>query len=759
MNFFINLFKKGNNNNNIATFGNLVTIPKREDFNNADLLKAAKFKEEYSQLLSQNKTLTSIILHDNSLQEELNMNLELLMRISSNAEIEILTDNEKRIKSLITYSKLELYVYKIVELENEIKLKILALNELKKELIKYTKIRYFINRRNCINDEINNLTGLLCVLNNQKCAIYNKVNACAIEYKTIINDDVLKDEDNDYLTNRYQKLLEYAKVLLDDKEIEYANSFEDITIKVAAFEQELEIYAYTHSKDIKEMRFTLFKYNQFLEYNYLGHSKPYEFTKDDLRNLEIKFRVFDEFGKNIVTIEDLFDLYQFKFDYKTIDIYYHNNGPFDDEEKRDFTEYSIYGNIILEMIEDLKLDKGGSLSKRFGKKSKEVLNNIDKILTNQDGEYDTDYILNNNLVLSFLLAIHDDVLTKFFDNKKVPTPIVFQKIVYGRMDFEDELSLSSFYKFYWTMINSDLKTSDLFTLGSFSLYSNNWYHLTDLEKKIASLYEINAIITQKNATNEKSDCYFMPEGIKSWSNPFVEAVMPNLTDAVINKKFYTAKSLVKLSTYALKDLEVDELILNEGLRKLYVRYPTEYDSNFQNPIKVNNLVLPSTLEIIDSRNKQLCDLWGFDVNTLKRINFTHYKDSLILKNRDNLRQIFSSILYKDRADSNIRCSVDRITLWSESYYMYEPLNTKSLPIVIYADDIQQIIDEIATTYQKVIDLDYIFLFGFNGQKIFFLDKIIDRFIEKVSQIARMSYSDRIEFERNKTKAKVLRKLN
>ena len=416
MNFLMNLFKKIKNINTaheVAAFNNLVAIPKREDFiDDISNIKINNYKEFLRSILMQDKTITSKLLHFIDFQKEIDMNLELLMNISFNFEKEILSDEEKRVRSLIIYAKLKLYLDKIVELEKEIKYNYIALEELKKELLKNTKIKYLINRRNTISEEENNLLGILCTLMNQKYAIYHKVEACSLEFKTINFKE--GDIKSNYLESRYQKLMEYANIL----HIKDFYNFEDIVIKIAYLERELEIYAYNHKDDIDVMRTILEEY-------YLHNN----FSDNDLKEIETKYRVLDEFERDIVTMEDLYSLYKLKFDYLVKDIYIQDGSKFlgIDDERRDFIEYSIYGTIVMEMIEDLLMDKNQNLTNQFDTKKegfwklfKELLSTNNTKMYNST--YDVNAILTNNLILAFLVATYHNKLFNFFHNFIIKTP-------------------------------------------------------------------------------------------------------------------------------------------------------------------------------------------------------------------------------------------------------------------------------------------------------------------------------------------------
>lgn len=753
MNFrnFFKTLKKKNNDYSMATFGALVKIPKRENYSDeTSNLKIDGCKNVFLDILSQNMTLTSNHLHDNNIQNELNMNLELLMNLSMNEEKEILSNEEKRIRSLIVYAKLELYLKKIVELENQIKFKIIALGELQKELLRNVKIKHIINRRNCIKDEINNLLGILCILENQKYAIYHKVEACSTEFKTInMKDGNIK---SNYLDMRYQKLVEYADVLLTDKEIDDANNFSEVANKIASLERFLEIYVYKNNIDIDEARILLKEDANFLIESAINYVKPKEFNADDLRKLEIRFRVFDEFGKDIVSMEDLYNLYKLKFDYTVVDIYKNHDKPLFlsiEDEQRDFIEYSIYGQIIMEMIEDLLTDKGRRLSKQFGTQNENfwlyfnsMLNPSNNNIENSiHHEYDVNDILTNNLSLAFLLATHSFQLDEFFHKYKIETPQYLQKVIsvdtsnnHDNFSLEEKIPLDTFIKIFQTL-------SKLYYVDHHTRRSISGVRVKTLaDYAILEYYQKNILITLSNlypmiyddSLEYRSYAYdkyhHMPEGINcllrlqepSRLTPVRLHIIDMLSETLDNKYVYTPQSLRELNTSFFDNIKsMIDLILNEGLEKFYI-------DKRSNLIKVKRLVIPSTLEIKeydikgkDDFSKEKKSLFGFDSQYLKTINFTNFKESIILNDKEKLKNILSKVISikANGLKYSCECSLERIIVWVQEYGVGNYFAVNKV-------DIEKIIKDVTSSnygiYTKAVKYDY--------EKRIFIDLVVEKII-------------------------------
>ena len=680
---FFKSFLKNKNNDNIAlaTFGDLVKMPQRDDFNDElSTKKIDELKSFFRDLLNNSKTLTSISLHDDSLQQELDMNLDLLMNISLSEEIEPLNDEEKRIRSLIIYSKLKLYLNRIIELENEIKYRIIALKELQNE--SFFKIKHLFNRRNAIKDEINNLLGILCVLKNQTHAIFSKVNACSIEFKTINNSDKeLELNGSKYLTSRLKRLKGYANTILSQEQIDDINSFDEPINQNAALERYYEIYSYTHSDDISQLRNDLFYYIRDFR-TMLKYGVPKAFNSNGLSIIEAKLRVFDEFGKNIVSMDDLFNLYKLKFNIKTLDINHNMESPLflsNDDEERDFTEYSIYIQIIMQMIEEIRMDKDHLLTYQFDTKHKDFWDTFNAILnpgadTVYDGVYDANAILTNNLSLAFLLATYGFDLKSFFKEVMIKTPEYMQNISnsdnvplkeHYELKLANKISLESFVTIFKVFDN--LYYIDRYALDYFINYD---YRL------ISDIYEMVLPVVKEKPPEYTEAKYNVPEGIitmiRRSKNQNMYSRFDLMFDVIINlgqsKEVIMPSSLKETNTTVFEGKFFKSIIFNDGFEKLYIDQKNE-------PIKANKVIIPSTMALekynssLYTRNTEN-SLFGFDVNFLKEIHFTHIGDSKILNDISLLREFFNKIVFVSDAYGYkmLKCCIEKVYFWQEDMF-------------------------------------------------------------------------------------------
>ncbi len=174
--FLKNLFKNNSNIEGLILASSQIKIPNREDYkNNQEMLELIdKYKNNYKDLLYSNKFFSSVDLNSKELFDDVKMYIDIYfnMNLSTNEFIENITIEEK-LDYQIKSKKLKLYFNKIIDLEKETRLRLVALIEL------YTDIKVIMskNKRNAISNEINNLTNILVAYENYKISIILKLNS------------------------------------------------------------------------------------------------------------------------------------------------------------------------------------------------------------------------------------------------------------------------------------------------------------------------------------------------------------------------------------------------------------------------------------------------------------------------------------------------------------------------------------------------------------------------------------------------------
>ena len=161
---------------------------------------------------------------------------------------------------------------------------------------------------------------------------------------------------------------------------------------------------------------------------------------------------------------------------------------------------------------------------------------------------------------------------------------------------------------------------------------------------------------------------------------------------------------------------IQGLILNEGLEKLYV------DTN-SNLVVTYKLCIPSTLEVKESKplsqEREKKSFFGFNSEFLDELNFTNFKESIILNDKKYLKAIFSKIIF---IEYFFRTNIKRIILWDGDYNA-----PKSITCIIKNDEIKKIIDDVAAKHPKI----YRNALKYGYEKEFFISLIVDRFISVV----------------------------
>lgn len=579
-------------------------------------------KKTYINILSQNGILTSKAIHLETFQQDLNMNIDLLLNISLEEE------KEESLKAMVTIAKLRLYLVEILKLNTDTKLRFIALNELQKELIKNIKLRYIPNRKNCINEELNNISISLLMFETQKSAINIEVNNCYLKLKLVTNKPL--PEELEKLTNKYNKLLDTAKLLLNEENINDINNFDNIIIKMAALEKQLEKYVYTHSKNFENIQ-------EELKYLSSIPNKPKEDLWNDIEKLEKEILIFNKYGRHIVTEEDLYQLYEAKFNIYTIDIEKLTDTPFKDtyNEDRNDLEYSIYEQIIMKLIEDILTNKNSIISNKFLSNTTETIKLLTSMFKDENNKYNPDYILSDHLYLTFLIYLHkEDNIMNFFDNYKVP--IYFTESI--RHKLTEKLPLDTFFRFIRIYLNKGYKFN---------------IELDQLDKNLYKLY-INEK-DKKDTLVSSMNIYKIPEGIINLSKdqsilkdqPPLIITANNTIDEIIlhcqDKNVFTPKSLKYLNTEIFhvinsNSLKMETLYLNDGLTSL--KGPKKiYDwqgiLDLDTCIRAKEIFLPPTLEYISEN--------AINYLYLEKIHFVNFNESKILNDREKLKNYFFDI--------------------------------------------------------------------------------------------------------------------
>lgn len=574
----------------LACLNSIVPMPKREDFldNKSKLDLIELYKTEYLKLLKQNKTITSIDVMPKEIHQYKNIYTDLLLRLcvedNSDISFELIKDTEnyenEQLDITITCMKLMLYQQEVSLLEEKARIRLIALNEILENLLNeklFTKMKSkeIINSLLC---EINNLHSALVVFINQK-------NAMKIESENYLKNLSLPynietiDIDDNLIMERLEELKHILNVIAPEelKRLESMNL--NSKLFIAIIEQRLEIYVYTHPQTLEALKekvrdigcevhhkanyyFTDEKI-RFWDVKNEVQKRKYEYLSK-IEEIELLYKVFSKYGRNLVSKEDLSSLYEVKFKLLTCDIL--DEEQFDILSSVTFTELECYQNIVFQKIEKILKGENDWIQQLyyinpFGE-SVNIIKDITAILKNGEKDFSIWTILNDKTLLSFVLAFEEeDGLMRFFHKIRVPKEEYSNINYYSAFfEWEDMLPLDTIFR----LVKCNLETKTYNCLIDGPMYR---------------LYLINSI-------SQKNTHYIMPEGLKKVRIPFNisgllstgilgigierkdDLVINYIRNKARNKNVILPKSLKSMAGNLFDITAVKEVILNENLEEL-----------------------------------------------------------------------------------------------------------------------------------------------------------------------------------------------
>lgn len=614
INFLKRLFKY-NNPKTVAliNISDIIKVPTRYDLaNDLDKLKQVDiYKEDYLKIIRSKRMLVSNDFSCPNIGRDVQINIELLLNIYLNDSEEIKSISQNNTKKLNQILKIKLCQHDLERLETEIITRLIALNEI------YTERKFFIssNKREDIINAINNLLSTLLMITNQKRAIALEVEAYFNNINDPNNENVgflkVRKKDLNHLLDITEKIIpqKIEKILYLDL---------DNTWLVAYLEREIEIYALTNQEKLCELAQNL----HLLDIE--------EKTKENrevllakINQIEFYYNIFREFGRNIVTEDELYNLYRVKFDILTVDICNRRELPIDTFKKE---EVEIYKQIIMKKVENILKGVAPELIGLYGNELSKIVVLITKILKDGERKFSAEKILTNPLLLSLVLALNkENGLEEFFKTFKLNKDkcnIKFFELVFH---LEDELPLDTICRIYACDDNPP----------NFLLY--------DLYK-----------FMKERKPESNDDTYMLPEGLfriysyEAFDNEpsIIEKIRANAKDKV----FIMPDSLDKIYGPLLKDVEIKGLRLNEGLRFIG-------DSFFEG-CKLKELIFPSSLEAFP--------LYA-NLSNIETIGFNNFEDSYILNNEEELHHFIAATFHKEHIGRKYRSLPEHIRKKQKAY--------------------------------------------------------------------------------------------
>ena len=396
--FWNNLFKKKNKIYNTDIVNNAYSkMPTYEELTTEEQEYVNKLKEEY---LNFYDTEDNHINLDNELFNEIKMYQELALDIMYNDHFGNI------VNSIIDSKKLIYYSHKITEINNTLKYKYIALNELrkdKKHLAKHMGL-YVLGKRKinilkALDHQMNIINNML-IIANQKITDYC---ACAIaNYPKNIDEPTEKELNDRYIEveKDYKDLFNTSINLNDNLTNTDKTTYIEILIDKFIYENKDLIDKLKEQLDLianSEIE------NMVVQINVI----------DNLKKIKMYYNIFNKYGRNKLTKEDFEDLYQIifnvytyfpSFSYFNFSRYYNS---ITDNNEKEFYRSIIDSKLILLKLKQSPIFKG----------NKQYSEDIVNILMTIFEKYDKDYWnLSNSSNISFF--------SNYFDNLPITEKII-----------------------------------------------------------------------------------------------------------------------------------------------------------------------------------------------------------------------------------------------------------------------------------------------------------------------------------------------
>lgn len=291
------IFKRKIKNSELVNPNIFVDIVDYSELDDNSKAIVNRYKEEYQELF---KSIYSTKDLDKDIIEEILLYQDLILNVlCKDTYGELL---ESRLSSV----KLNLYSKKYNEISEILKLKYIALLELKKDKKYlslhnrlYLKAKYKINVIDIINYHESTLYNLIATINDR---IIKCISVCSLSNPRI---DLYKEE----LEKRYNEVNYYYKTIFN-KEITILESIVD---SVAYAEIELEKYAINNKDKLTQYQ------NRLIEISNMEIKDLNERDNiiEELMNINKNYRIYKKYGRNIISQKELEELYQIIFNVYT----------------------------------------------------------------------------------------------------------------------------------------------------------------------------------------------------------------------------------------------------------------------------------------------------------------------------------------------------------------------------------------------------------------------------------------------------------
>lgn len=606
----------------IINYRDVIPIPKRRDYitNPLAIKEIDKYKEKYYNLLSTDSVLVSKQLDISAIREKLEINAKILYQacIKDEDDTKLLKEEstsaiEMYVEKAVEIAKLEIYRDTINSLYEDTKFKLIALTEVYKE----HKIK-FKKHKLAIQNEINNLTHLLSIFLTQAAVALLKSSTYITELQTeITKNQIMSDERNEIITKKLQATIELASNVIPDKVNEIINLQASSLTKIAYLEREMEIYVYTHKDDIQRVD----DYIKSISDEPITNENV-ESTLKLITKFELLYKMFDKYGRNLVTNEQVKRLYSLKFKAKTMNIMTSTTSPFTTSISK---ENQIYQEIVMDKINIINRGLNQNISELFKEDASNAIKCISKIIKTNTGIFAAFEILQDTRLLKLLLC---------FDYKN-GLEDYFTKVVFFRLP---SYIPDRFQGYYLKHPNNNDFYDKIFTWEDY-LPLDTFFRLDKKEPFELTQNPLKRLYNLYKKHNRK-DKYSLPNGLTSIitkprelydQTPIkkeIDDYFGNIKDKIL-VPLILPESLEIIAGQAFPNGKIATLNLNEG-------YTVLGDYSFSNQ-PIEELVISSTVRSIGPYS-----LWW---ECLKDIYFKNYEESLTLHDRNILKMILSKTIF------------------------------------------------------------------------------------------------------------------
>ena len=454
--FWSNLFKKKNKIFNTEIVNNTSSkIPSFEELTTKEQEYVSNLKQEYLKFYENEDNYISL---DNELFNEIKMYQDLAIDIMHKDHFGNI------VNSIIDSKKLAYYSQKITEINNTLKYKYIALNELRKDKKYLTKHMglYVLGRR-----KIN----ILKALDHQMNIINNMF---------VIADQKIIDYCTCAIANYPKKIDKTTEKALNDRYIEVEKDYKDLfnssieldeSISIADEITYMEILIDKFIYENKDLINKLKEQLDIIAFNEIIDAKEQQEKISNLKKIKMYYLIFNKYGRNLITKDDFNDLYQIIFNvYTYFPISSGFTEYFNKEANKD--ELILYSKIIKGkseafILKQSKIFEANKVSDKVYSLLLKIFNlrESDEIYKNMFiyDDFNIKYFPNVELLLSLDFV---DGIDKYFDKKAFDHPL---KLI-GKEPWISKNALKKdYYKYVFGLCINPSSTQDITSQNQYSI--------------------------------------------------------------------------------------------------------------------------------------------------------------------------------------------------------------------------------------------------------------------------------------------------